>query len=924
MAGRRKTAVDEESRSYAVLWLVTAGFLFAGALWALYDDNIARRPWKEWQAGFNRLEIKCLEDAIGAEQQRLDADPEYQAAAKALADARQSVTSAENAQKIADLQRQLVRAQHEDQTKDMNLRFVKSGLEELRFKYDDAVHHGDQAEADRILAVINQNEQLRVERFNIYSDSQAHIEDIQNQIKAIQGTVKTGEEALAKLTTARDDLQQKLEGVSLGYLPGPKATLPFFGFGWQPKIPKIQQIVLEEFDRNNFDKPIARVDRCTSCHSGINKAGFDDQPNPWKTHPHRDEILAKHPPDKFGCTPCHGGQGPAVNSPEVAHGNFVDQHGHLENVEFIEHPLNRGEKMEANCIKCHAGVEHLAGAEAIARGEHLFVELGCHGCHLTESYEDLAKEHGVSAIGPSLRRIGAKVDHGWLVRWVTNPHEFRPRTRMPNFMFEPEQAVQIAAFLLSDTKAPSDEWLAVHPAPAVAGGGDLAVKGRQVMDSVGCRACHALAADEVAGQLGANKDIAPNLSKIAEKTSPQWIYHWVKNPRGYSAIARMPNLRLSDDEARAVTAYLTTLGAKQPAPSDLEGRLADPANVGAGEKLVRKYGCAACHDIPGMENESRIGVELSQFGSKTKEELFFGDRVDVPETWDDWTYNKLLTPRTYATKWIEQLMPQFDLADEDIKSLRGFLTSRTDSKVPRKYVYQPPGDDRIVAGQRLVARYNCTGCHVVEGAGGDIRRLYQEAPTMAPPILNGEGDKVQADWLFNFVKNPGLIQIRPWLKLRMPTFGLDDEEATGIVGYFQSLDRVQVPYVHLEKAAFSKENLEAGRVMTSKDYFDCFNCHQRGAQKPQGPPDGWAPDLAMAHTRLNPEWIVKWIHDPQKLMPGTKMPSFYPGGPPDVLGGDDEAQIRALRDFILSLGLPDTTSPQQAAGVLGAAPGAGQ
>src|SRR5439155_1572762 len=239
--------------------------------------------------------------------------------------------------------------------------------------------------------------------------------------------------------------------------------------------------------------------------------------------------------------------------------NFIDEHGHLENVEFVERPLLRGEKMTAQCVKCHAGVQNLEAADEIGRGERLFEQLGCHGCHLTEGYEELAKIGGVTSIAPSLRRIGAKVDHGWLVRWITNPHEFPPR-------------------------------------------------------------------------------------------------------------ARMPSLRLSDDEARAVTAYLVTLGEKRPAPAELEARLADPASVAAGEKLVRKYGCAGCHDVPGMESESRIGVELSAFGSKTKEELFFGDRVDVPETWDDWTYNKLITPRTYATKWIEQVMPQFDLADEDIKA----------------------------------------------------------------------------------------------------------------------------------------------------------------------------------------------------------------------------------------------------------------
>ena len=114
------------------------------------------------------------------------------------------------------------------------------------------------------------------------------------------------------------------------------------------------------------------------------------------------------------------------------------------------------------------------------------------------------------------------------------------------------------------------------------------------------------------------------------------------------------------------------------------------------------------------------------------------------------------------------------------------------------------------------------------------------------------------------------------------------------------------------------------RALVSIQGFDCFSCHQRGAQKPQGPPEGWAPDLALAHVRLNPEWIVKWIHDPQKLMPGTKMPSFYPGGPPDVLGGDDDAQIRAVRDYVISLGLSDAGASQQAAGVISAGPGAGQ
>jgi hypothetical protein len=102
--------------------------------------------------------------------------------------------------------------------------------------------------------------------------------------------------------------------------------------------------------------------------------------------------------------------------------------------------------------------------------------------------------------------------------------------------------------------------------------------------------------------------------------------------------------------------------------------------------------------------------------------------------------------------------------------------------------------------------------------------------------------------------------------------------------------------------------------LMTKDYFNCFSCHQQGDKKPEGPQSGWAPDLALAHQRLNPEWILKWIENPSALQPGTKMPSFYPGGPDDILGGKQDQQIRALRDYIFWFGThPGQTLPAQVA-----------
>jgi hypothetical protein len=204
------------------------------------------------------------------------------------------------------------------------------------------------------------------------------------------------------------------------------------------------------------------------------------------------------------------------------------------------------------------------------------------------------------------------------------------------------------------------------------------------------------------------------------------------------------------------------------------------------------------------------------------------------------------------------------------------------------------------------------GCHEIEKRGGFVRKYYEENPTLAPPPLNGEGEKVQSNWLFSFLKAP--FPLRPWLEIRMPTFGFSDEHDTQLVNFFNGLSKVEQPFVYIDDKKIPPEHIDAARQLTSPDFFNCFSCHVRGGKNPEGPPEGWAPDLAMARQRLNPDWIIKWIQDPQKIQPGTKMPSFYPGGPDDILGGKDDRQIEALRDYLISLGRPAAVAAPVVAG----------
>src|ERR1043166_349208 len=134
--------------------------------------------------------------------------------------------------------------------------------------------------------------------------AQAEQDKLAREVDEIELESKQWQDKVKELTTARERIKQRLDTYVL---------LSFDGVVI-PKIPTIQQVVLNDFDRGNFDTTLARVDRCQTCHVGIDRSGFEDQPNPYKTHPHREALLTAHPPEKFGCTPCHEGQGAATSS----------------------------------------------------------------------------------------------------------------------------------------------------------------------------------------------------------------------------------------------------------------------------------------------------------------------------------------------------------------------------------------------------------------------------------------------------------------------------------------------------------------------------------------------------------------------------------------------------------------------------------
>ncbi|MDA0745335.1 MAG: c-type cytochrome, partial [bacterium] len=480
-----------------------------------------------------------------------------------------------------------------------------------------------------------------------------------------------------------------------------------------------------------------------------------------------------------------------------------------------------------------------------------------------------------------------------------------------------------------------------YPNPPVKGD---SARGRGLVEKVGCRGCHVVGEGDVLEQDYSLRNFGPNLNDVGSKLSAGWLFAWLKDPTAYFPDTKMPNLRLTDQEAADITAYL--LGKRnlefedrQPAAVDktvrdqlvvnyLQARLPvmeaqnqltemsdHERDIWLGEKIISRQGCFSCHLIPGFENAQPIGTELTEEGSKDVHKLDFGmNPTNINHTRQDWFLTKLKTPRVFDEGKVKAFddklrMPDFGLSDDDADALVTALLSFSKSHIDLPATKQlKPDEIEIEKGRWVVYERNCKGCHVIEGEGGAIRGplvdsygkegiAANEAVGFTPPILNGEGKKVQPDWFFGFLKE--VIPIRPWLDARMPTFGFEDQEAIDVVTYFSRLDRQQFPYHSFEEKQLTRQDIKGAEILFSTDIYNCWTCHQQGDIKPKGDPASWAPDLTMARERLKPEWIRSWLWDPQQIQPGTKMPTFF---------GDEMTYLP--ENLSAYLKLPEGTKPE--------------
>jgi len=865
-------ATEETYRSQPTLHLVFAissVAMLLATVWMVMVDHL--RPWKQVQRDFHVIERDKLK---AAEQEKLKEQKTKNEAQIKEIDAKISAAeqnASGRASQLRTIDRELNRLGGTAERLDTAKRFQKADLDSKRSLYDGMVDRGEESEAREYLrTAVTAAEQQLDKLSKDLEAAQDALKKKQNEKDTLLGFVDNLKKDREKLTREADRIQRLIEQKDAQYfgLLAMLRGLPMMDFAAPPT--KIQQISLPDLTINYNFKEVPRYDRCQTCHQGIDKLSYDkdahgrEMAKVFRSHPFvnsgataidpRGKVVpaglyldgnGPHPINDFGCTICHGGQGSGTDFTYASHTpnslseaeEWGKQYGWQE-IHFWDFPMLPRRFIESSCLKCHHLVADVPQAKKLQAGYQRIVTYGCTGCHTIGGEgtfgPDLIDER---AVGPNLSHITYKDAKDWVLKWITDPHAFRPDSRMPRFYGVtnnqgkedwPKNYAEIHAithYLFTRSTPPSDF---VDP-PAKT---DPA-HGKELFLQKGCLACHQhrpYQADEV--QMAdrdkinpdykldaaatydpkgfpasvrefARADYGPNLSNIAAKFATKadgqkWLTNWINAPDKYHPKSLMPNLQLSLQDAADIASWLLSVpaewpvkvdvmpleskevrqavdelvklyvnkagGFKKPTGDSIAVSLSEVDDLVAnklktdeklyflGEKTISRLGCFGCHTIPGFENAKPIGTPLSDWGIKNPARLDFGHIIeylaDQPpdekgdrdgtdpyyqekvnhETRIGFLYQKLHRPRSYDylkksekyKTWDDRLrMPQFAWANDPqaVEEVMTFVLGLTGEKIIPRYLPKnryTPVQTAVAEGAKVLNRYNCAGCHVLD------------------------------------------------------------------------------------------------------------------------------------------------------------------------------------------------------------------
>ncbi len=397
-------------------------------------------------------------------------------------------------------------------------------------------------------------------------------------------------------------------------------------------------------------------------------------------------------------------------------------------------------------------------------------------------------------------------------------------------------------------------------------------EGRQLLSSYGCVHCHTVKLSD--GKIMKATDNPPSLSHIADKTSREWVYAWLKDPQAYAATATMPNFKLSDADARDVSAFLISNSTPLAADTVTVSAKASSDPV-AGSTLYGESFCASCHAVQNAAGNvvgGDVGPELTRIGSKVKPE---------------WLQAWLRDPRAYHA---DTAMPHYRFNDPQIATLAGFLLAKVDSDLLANVHLDAATPEQIAHGKRLVSDYGCASCHEIAGV---------KKPENFAPELSRIGSKPITQLVFL----PGMQHTLPdyietkikqprsfGQALKMPQYNFASQQIDALATALLALnDRSLSLPPSLTLAAKPESDCQpagkAGKLMTD---LACFSCHRIN-----GHGGDMAPDLTWEGSSVQRQWLADFLKNPNTLRPALirRMPKF----------NLTDGEVNELTDYIMTV-----------------------
>lgn len=467
----------------------------------------------------------------------------------------------------------------------------------------------------------------------------------------------------------------------------------------------------------------------------------------------------------------------------------------------------------------------------------LLAELNCTACHAAP---EAWKERLKAKPGPDLSAVGSRLDADSLWLMIRSPQSRKKGTQMPGLFAGEEGDEEKVEALVEYLTAM--KW----NAPQVPAGD--AERGKVLYHKVGCVACHEPAKDARPPKAAANAEIEkPGNASVpillADAYDFTALSYFLQHPLVFRPAGRMPDMRLSAQEASDIAAYLHVGRVTEKATARAALKI-PKQGVEKGKLVFEQMNCVACH----------------QTGQRTAPRQM--------------SLNKLDASRGCMADKQSSGTPRFDLNDLEKRALRLALLE-----------IQKPAP-QLTAQEKVdwqMSRLNCYACHDRDGKGGpeDPRAQYfgvndSTAESLGqlahlPPMLDKVGRKLTRGWFEKILWGVG-GSVRPYMDTRMPNFGRAQTE--DLIAWLNEADKLEKP-VTIDVSGLEKHHrAELGRKLLGSTGLACVSCHGLKDRKSLGPPV-----IRLTHTveRLQPEYFKELLLNPQVTQPGTVMPPMFVG-----------------------------------------------